>query len=77
MPDQTATASVVSAEYTYCYCKEDKGGEMVGCDNLNCLHGLWFHLECLKISKPRTSKWYCPNCRMMPEFSRKQAQSKQ
>jgi len=33
IPDQTAAASVVSADFTYCYCKEDKGGEMVGCDN--------------------------------------------
>ena len=77
MPDQTAAASVVSVEYTYCYCKEDKGGEMVGCDNPNCLHGSWFHLECLKIPKPRSSKWYCPNCRTMPEFSRKRQRTKQ
>ena len=31
MPAQTAAASAVSD--TYIYCKEDKGGEMVGCDN--------------------------------------------
>jgi len=49
-----------------CYCKDDKG-EMVGCGSL---HALWFHLECLKISKPHCSKWYCPNCRTMPVSSR-------
>ena len=76
MPDQIAAASVVSAEYEFCYCKEDKGGDMVGCDNPNCLRGFWFHLECLKIPKPRSCKWYCPNCRTMPEFSRKRPRSK-
>ena len=60
MPAQTASASVVNSEYIYCYCKEDKGGEMVGCDNPNCKHhGLWFHLVCLKLkSKPRSCKWF-------------------
>ena len=69
MPDQTVVASVVTDEYVSCYCKQDKGGEMVGCDNPNCLHGLWFHLDCLKLkSKPRSSKWYCPDCRKIPQF---------
>ena len=25
--------------YIYCYCKEDKGGDMVGCDNKECSYG--------------------------------------
>ena len=40
MPAQTAAASTVSDTYVYCYCKEDKGGEMVGCES-----GQWFHLS--------------------------------
>jgi len=31
MPTQTAIA--VTDEYIYCYCRKDRGGEMVGCDN--------------------------------------------
>ena len=51
MPAQTAAASAVTDTYTYCYCKEDKGGEMVGCDN-DRENGQWFHLLCLKLEKP-------------------------
>ncbi|XP_065916067.1 uncharacterized protein [Dysidea avara] len=73
MPDQTVSASVVNSKYIYCYCKKDIGGEMVGCDNPDCKHGSWFHLVCLKIPKPRSCKWYCPDCRRMPEFTRKRS----
>ena len=45
MPAQTAVASVPTARdgvYIYCYCKQDHdhGGEIVGCDNKECQHGL-------------------------------------
>jgi len=36
MPTQTAittTSLTVTDECIYCYCREDRGGEMVGCDN--------------------------------------------
>ena len=35
MPDQIAAASIVTDKYIYCYCKEDKGDEMLGSDNPN------------------------------------------
>ena len=77
MPTQTAAATTsltTSGEYVYCYCKEDRGGEMVGCDNSECLHGKWFHLSCLKLKcAPRSTKWYCPNCRTLAQFSRKRS----
>ena len=77
MPTETAAASTSVAsngEYLYCYCKEDKGGEMIGCDNSKCSHGLWFHLTCLKLkTTPRSKKWYCPNCRTLPQFTCKRA----
>jgi len=44
-PAQTAATSIVSDTCTYCYCKEDKGGEMVGCDDDDCESGQWFHLK--------------------------------
>ena len=75
MPTQTTKATTsltASGEYIYCYCKEDRGREMVGCDNGECPHGKWFHLYCLKLKcAPRSKMWYCPNCRTLPQFSRK------
>jgi hypothetical protein len=40
-------------------------GEMVGCDNDNCSHGEWFHLQCvgLKVSPAEDKKWFCPTCK--------------
>ena len=55
MPAQTAKASVPTGRdgiYMYCYCKEDKGEEMFGCDNKECQHGQWFHLPCLRLKRP-------------------------
>ena len=67
---QTAAASAVSDTYTYC--KEDKGGEMVGCDNDDCENGQWFHLSCLNLKNPpHANKWYCANCRKLLQFTRK------
>ena len=41
MSSETAAASTSSnSKYLYCYCKEDKGIEMTGCDNSKCSHGL-------------------------------------
>ena len=55
----------------YCYCHEDKEGEMIGCDNQHCPYE-WFHFSCLKLSsKPKSKLWYCPDCRKLPEFRRK------
>ena len=52
----------------YCHCKEDRNGEMVGCDNKDCEHGQWFHLACLKMN---TNKWYFPDCHKLPQITRK------
>ena len=72
MPAQTAAAFVSTDMYTYCHCKDDRGGEMVGCDNKDCEHGEWFHLECLKMKNPpRASRWYCPDCCKLPQFTGK------
>ena len=76
MPTQTTKATTfltASGEYIYCYCKEDQGREMVGCNNGEFPYGKWFHLYCLKLKcAPRSKMWYCPNCRISPQFSRKQ-----
>lgn len=60
------------SDQEFCYCKGPEEGTMIACDNPNCMIE-WFHLECLKIqSVPKgKSKWYCPDCRKLPEFTRK------
>lgn len=59
----------------YCYCHEDKEGEMIGCDNPQCRYE-WFHFSCLKLSsKPKSKLWYCPDCRKLPEFRRKKVKT--
>ena len=60
-PPSDPTGEEVEAAYKYCYCYEDKEGEMIGCDNPQC-HYEWFHFSCLKLSsKPKSTLWYCPD----------------
>ena len=37
---------------------------MVGCDNIECKHGAWFHFKCVGLRKApsKDSKWSCPGC---------------
>lgn len=51
-------------EQRYCYCGGVSYGEMVACDNDDCLVE-WFHLECtgLRSLPPARSKWYCNVCK--------------
>ena len=47
----------------WCYCRENKGGEMIGCDGKACSIK-WFHVDCVGMSSssvPR-GKWLCPTC---------------
>lgn len=61
----------ISTELMYCYCRGPEEGEMVACDNSQCPY-TWFHLSCLGLKSPPSSRtWYCPDCRKLPEFSRK------
>ena len=48
---------------TWCYCKNEKGGEMIGCDNKSCQFQ-WFHIECVGMSDSTIpkGKWLCPTC---------------
>ena len=63
--------AVQPSSQTFCYCNGPEIGEMIACDNNDCTIE-WFHLKCLKISSnsiPK-GKWYCPDCRILPRFSR-------
>ena len=64
---QTPDTDMNEAEETkmYCYCRQGEHGRMIGCDNVSCDYQ-WFHLDCLKLkSVPKSSKWYCPECRKL------------
>ncbi|GER50501.1 inhibitor of growth protein [Striga asiatica] len=55
-------------EPTYCVCHQVSFGDMIACDNDNCLGGEWFHYSCVGLT-PETrfkGKWYCPTCRQLP-----------
>ena len=65
-PIQAGVAPMVvdPSEPTYCYCNRVSFGQMVGCDNDDCLWE-WFHIDCVGIlphNMPK-GKWYCPECR--------------
>ena len=48
---------------TWCYCREDKGGEMIACDSkVTCIK--WFHLDCVGMSASTVpqGKWLCTTC---------------
>jgi len=49
------------SEPRYCICNQVSYGDMVACDNEDCLYE-WFHYPCVGISAPPKGKWYCPNC---------------
>ncbi|KAH8595560.1 hypothetical protein B0O99DRAFT_686551 [Bisporella sp. PMI_857] len=51
-------------EPRYCLCNRVSFGTMIGCENNEC-EKEWFHLECVGLTDipPRTTKWYCPDCR--------------
>ncbi|KAH6668034.1 hypothetical protein B0J14DRAFT_176972 [Halenospora varia] len=52
-------------EPRYCLCNRVSFGVMIGCENVDC-EKEWFHLECVGLENipPRTTKWYCPECRV-------------
>ena len=53
----------------WCYCRKSFDSELIGCDNENC-SVQWYHFECVGVKiKPR-GKWYCPECRKLPQFKR-------
>ncbi|XP_052076310.1 inhibitor of growth protein 1-like [Mytilus californianus] len=49
-------------EPTYCLCNQVSYGEMIGCDNDNCVIE-WFHFNCVGLVNKPKGKWFCPNCR--------------
>ncbi|CAM1505414.1 Fc.00g110510.m01.CDS01 [Cosmosporella sp. VM-42] len=59
-------------EPTYCLCNGVSFGTMIQCDNDNCKQE-WFHLKCVGLEDvpARTTKWYCPECRVILNIGEK------
>lgn len=57
-----ATALADSSEPRYCVCNNVSYGEMIACDNPDCVVE-WFHYECVGITQQPKGKWYCPQCK--------------
>ncbi|KAF7551509.1 hypothetical protein G7046_g7707 [Stylonectria norvegica] len=59
-------------EPRYCSCNRVSFGRMIMCDNEACTLE-WFHLECVGLSAipARTTKWYCPECRVLLNIGEK------
>jgi hypothetical protein len=51
-----------SNEQVYCTCRKVQDGDMVKCDNSDCIYE-WFHFECVNLTEPPSSdEWFCPSC---------------
>ena len=74
----TTTATTEGTDITldevpvYCLCPGSEEGTMIACDNPNCQIE-WFHTSCLQMTiVPKgKAKWYCPDCRVLPQFLKK------
>ena len=69
--------SSTPADQLFCYCRqpEDNERSWIGCDNPGCSIE-WYHTECLKLKSVPKGKWYCPTCRVLPEFKRRTKKQK-
>ena len=63
-----------SSNEVYCYCKGQEEGQMIACDIQDCIQ--WFHFECLKMKQAPKGKWFCPDCRKLSQFIKKQKKMK-
>ncbi|KAI1188678.1 hypothetical protein F5B17DRAFT_394336 [Nemania serpens] len=54
-------------EPKYCMCNRVSYGTMIQCDNIDNCEREWFHLQCVELTEipARTTKWYCPQCRIL------------
>lgn len=65
----------LNGEELFCYCQQVEHGKMVACDNSEC-EIEWFHYACVNIEKSPRGKWYCPDCRKLPQFKRQKVVKK-
>jgi len=65
----------VDVQPVYCSCCGPEQGIMIACDNPDC-RVEWFHLECLHLEVVPSGKWYCPDCRKLPQFLKSKSKKK-
>lgn len=60
-------------EPRYCICNRVSFGTMIQCDNVDNCKQEWFHLECVGLLDipARTTKWFCPDCRVLLNIGEK------
>jgi hypothetical protein len=46
---------------SYCVCGGPSGGQMIGCDDDNCIKQ-WFHIECVGLKSVPKGDWVCQEC---------------
>lgn len=64
MSDVNMDGDGADEDERYCYCDDISYGEMVACDNKNCMRE-WFHLRCVGLEKApgKNTKWFCDECK--------------
>ena len=60
-PAAAAGLDSIESEPLYCLCNQVAYGDMIACDNEDCLTE-WFHLHCVKLTKYPKGTWLCPRC---------------
>ncbi|XP_015371033.1 PREDICTED: inhibitor of growth protein 4-like [Diuraphis noxia] len=48
-------------EPKFCLCNQVSFGEMIGCDDPDCVIE-WFHFACVNLTTKPKGKWICPKC---------------
>ncbi|KAF1749659.1 hypothetical protein GCK72_026127 [Caenorhabditis remanei] len=52
---------VAEEEQLWCYCREEKPGEMIFCEDPECAIQ-WFHFECIGMKVAPEGDWFCKEC---------------
>ena len=55
-------ADIDPNEPVYCICRQIAYGEMIACDNEECVIE-WFHYSCVNLTKKPKNIWFCSSCR--------------
>ena len=61
--------AVGTQDNSICYCRKATEEETITCSNPKCSL-IKFHWSCLGISDQVPKMWYCPTCRLLPEFKK-------
>ena len=62
-PNDVSTSTAEQDTTLYCICQKPATGDMIGCDNEDCLYK-WFHYSCLNLDPGAITEdpWFCPMC---------------